>query len=251
MSSYTRHAFAAVKEANLVLEIVDARFSSLMRNRDLEKELRWRNIPVILVLNKMDLLHGRDPAIGDIKAEIPVVPISCTPKRNITRLRTLMFTLLKDGGRIAVVGYPNTGKSSVINALAGRHAAPTSKQAGFTKGRASIRLKEGVYLMDTPGIFPLDEHDLFKLMLFNAKSPNQLKDAQGLATRFLEWLPDQPIWADWVTRTYGIVPKGDGEQQLEDLAIHLHMLRKGGIPDVNAVSLRILHDWQKGVKMRD
>ncbi len=251
MSSFARHAFSAINEANLVLEVVDARFASEMRNEDLEAMLLAKKIPFILVLNKMDLVRNRNLEWGEVKGErIPIVSISCTPKKNINRLRGLIFSKLKEGGKIAVVGYPNTGKSSVINALAGRHATPTSKQAGFTRGRSLIRLKEDVYVIDTPGIFPYDEHNHFNLLLFNAKSPNQLKDVEILAMQLLEWLPLQKVWKDWVFRTYGISLSGDGEEQLGQLALHLNVRKKGGLPDVHTMSIRLIHDWQSGLKSK-
>lgn len=249
MPSFTRHAFSAMDEADIVLEVVDARFASMMRHHTLENHLRSRKIPFILVLNKVDLLQGRGIDESGLKYDGLVwIPIACAPKRNINRLRSLIFSRLEKGGKIAVVGYPNTGKSSVINALAGRKAAPTSKQAGFTKGRSMIKLKEGVYLIDTPGVIPLDEYDQFTLMLFNAKSPNQLRDVQGLAMKLLEWLPTQKTWSDWLVRTYGVQLTGDGDEQLDALAVHLNILRKGGVPDLHAVSIRLIHDWQSGLK---
>jgi ribosome biogenesis GTPase A len=251
MPSFTRHAFDAMDNANLVLEVVDARFVKEMRNFTLENHLMGRRIPFIVVLNKMDLLHGRPLDVDGLKEEnIPYVPICCTPKKNINRLRTLVFSKLDKGGSIAVVGYPNTGKSSVINALSGRHAAPTSSQAGFTKGKSSIRLKEDVYLMDTPGVIPLDEYDQFTLMLFSAKSPNQLKDTEVLAMRLLEWLPTQKVWSDWIFRTYGINPQGDGEEQLAELALHWKKVRKGGVPDLHSAGIKLIQDWQSGVSLR-
>lgn len=249
MPSYTRHAFSAMDEADLVLEVVDARFVDLMRNDAVESHLKWKKVPFIIVLNKMDLLLGKAPDFSLMKDEgVTYIPISCAPKRNINRLRTLIFSKLKEGGTIAVMGYPNTGKSSVINALTGRHAAPTSRQAGFTKGKAKVRLKENVYIWDTPGVIPLDEYDQFTLMLFNAKSANQLKDLDVLAMRLLEWMPTQPYWSDWVFRMYGVVVKGDGEEQLEQLAMHWKKIRKGNLPDLHAAAQKLIQDWQLGFK---
>ncbi len=248
MSSLFRHAFEAVKDANLVLEIVDARFASFMRNAEMENFLSRNKIPYIVVLNKMDLLHGKNPASEEFKKEeIDSIPISCAPKKNINRLRSLIFSRLKDGGKIAVIGYPNAGKSSVINALSGRHAAPTSKQAGFTRGKAFVKLKEDVYLIDTPGVIPIAEHDSFKLMLFNAKSVNQLKDVITLAMELLEWLPDHPYWKDWLVRTYGVAAKGDGDEQLETLAKHWNKIQRGGVPDVHSAAIKLIQDWQQGI----
>lgn len=248
MSSLFRHAFEAVKDADLVLEIVDARFASFMRNPEMENFLSRKKIPFIVVLNKMDLLHGRNPSSEEFKEEeILSIPISCVPKKNINRLRTLIFSRLSTGGKIAVIGYPNSGKSSVINALSGRHAAPTSKQAGFTRGKAFVKLKEDVYLIDTPGVIPIAEHDSFKLMLFNAKSVNQLKDVTGLAMELLEWLPTHNYWKDWLVRTYGLSVSGDGDEQLETLAKHWNKMQRGGVPDIHSASIKLIQDWQQGV----
>jgi len=248
MSSLFRHAFEAVKDADLVLEVVDARFAAYMRNPDMEDFLNRKKIPFIIVLNKMDLLHGKNPASDDFKREqVDSIPISCAPKKNINRLRSLLFSRLEKGGKIAVIGYPNAGKSSVINALSGRHAAPTSKQAGFTRGKSFVKLKEDVYLIDTPGVIPIDERDNFKLMIFNAKSVNQLKDVDVLAMELLEWLPDHPYWKEWIVRTYGLSLSGDGDECLEQLARAWNKMQRGGVPDTHAAAIKLIQDWQNGI----
>ncbi|MDP2667013.1 MAG: GTPase [Candidatus Diapherotrites archaeon] len=245
-----KHAFAAIKEADVVLEVVDARFADIMQNRPLEKELVRRGKIVVLILNKMDLLPKDIPRVTrTFSDDLKIVSISCTPKKNIRLLRTLLFSLLPHGGKIAVVGYPNAGKSCVINALAGRHAAPTSKQAGFTRGRSMIKLKEDTYLLDTPGVIPLAERDEFRLVLVNAKSPNQVKNPQTAAEQLLEWLPTHPHWGTWIQRQYGVDLEGaDGYECLENLAVKLNRLRKGGLPDTRAMALKLLLDWQQGAK---
>lgn len=249
MPSYTRHAFAAVDDSDLVLEVVDARFADVMRHPRLENHLRARKIPFVVVLNKMDLLHGKASPNELLKEDnILMVPVSCNPKRNISRLRSLIFSRLKEGGKIAVIGFPNAGKSSLINALSGRHAAPTSRQAGFTRGKSLIRLREDVYLIDTPGVIPLDEYDAFKLMVVNAKSVNQLKDVEMLAMELLEWLPTQDLWRDWLFRTYGVSLHGDGDSQLDALAVLWHKVKKGGLPDAHGAAFKLIQDWQLGVK---
>ncbi len=251
MPSYTYHVFSALKEADLVMEVVDARFPNIMRNEEVEQFLRARKVPIILVLNKIDLLHGKKPDLdweALKKKDISAVGVSCAPKRNILRLRGMIYSKLKDGGKIAMFGYPNAGKSSLINALSGRHAAPTSSQAGFTRGRSHIRLREGVYLMDTPGIIPLDDRDEFLLMLFNARSPNQLHDIQDLAMQLLEWLPTHAYWSDWVFRSYGVKLVGDGEEQLGALALHWRKIRKGNAPDLHSAAVKLILDWQAGWK---
>lgn len=248
MSSLFRHAFEAVKDADLVLEVVDARFAAYMRNAEMEQFLNRKKIPFIIVLNKMDLLHGKNPASDEFaREELDSIPISCAPKKNINRLRSLIFSRLKNGGKIAVIGYPNAGKSSVINALSGRHAAPTSKQAGFTRGKSFVKLKEDVYLIDTPGVIPIDERDNFKLMIFNAKSVNQLKDVDTLAMELLEWLPDHPYWKEWIVRTYGLSVRGDGDECLEQLARAWNKMQRGGVPDVHAAAIKLIQDWQNGI----
>jgi ribosome biogenesis GTPase A len=61
---------------------------------------------------------------------------------------------VKRGVQIAVIGYPNTGKSSLINFLIGRSSTPVSQQSGFTKGIQKLRLSTGIFLMDSPGVIP-------------------------------------------------------------------------------------------------
>jgi ribosome biogenesis GTPase A len=58
--SLFKHAFLAMDEANIVLEVVDARFADLMHNPDLERKLLRKGKIVILVFNKMDLVENKE-----------------------------------------------------------------------------------------------------------------------------------------------------------------------------------------------
>lgn len=245
--------FEAVKEADVVLEVVDARFPDLMDHSDVRDFVRRKKKHLILVLNKSDLVRGKKNFFAENSSiQNPIVAVSCNPKRNINLLRSLIYSKLPDGGKVAVIGYPNTGKSSLINVLSGRHAAPTSKQAGFTKGKSFIKLKDNVYLLDTPGVIPFDEKNPFLLVLVGAKSPNQLRDPQFFAEELLDWFQTKEEWKDWVLKTYAVsFPDGfDSSEKLDFLAIHLNRVKKGGLPDSRTMSIKLLLDWQIGNKTK-
>jgi len=57
-----------------------------------------------------------------------------------------------------LIGYPNTGKSSVINMITRRGVAKTAKQAGFTKGMQKIRMDDKILILDTPGVIPVSKY---------------------------------------------------------------------------------------------
>ena len=245
--SLFKHAFLAMDEASIVLEVVDARFADLMQNIDLERKLLRKGKIVILVFNKIDLVPN-PKEYEDARAEgIFTVAVSCAPKKNINKLRSLIFANLPNGGTIAVVGFPNSGKSSIINALTGRHAAPTSKQAGFTRGKSLIKLKDDVYVFDTPGVIPYDQRNEFQLLLVNAKSPNQVQDIENPAVELLGWLRKSEQWSGWLKYKYDFDLKDtNAEEALEALAQKMNRLRKGGLPDTRSMAIQLWHDWQKG-----
>ena len=93
------------------------------------------------------------------------VSISAVNKRAVDLLYDRIFALLKEkldryrakgifkSLRIMVTGIPNTGKSTIINALAGGKKTATGNKAGVTRGKQWVRIKE-LELLDTPGTMP-------------------------------------------------------------------------------------------------
>lgn len=233
----------------MVLEVVDARFADLMQNVDLERKLLRNGKIIILVFNKLDLVDNKSDYENARVPNLYTIAVSCNPKKNINHLRSLIFSKLPKGGKVAVVGFPNAGKSSLINALSGRHAAPTSKQAGFTRGKSLIKLKEDVYVFDTPGVIPYDQRNEFHLLLVNAKSPNQVQDIENPAVELLGWLRKNEHWNKWLKEQYDFeIGTLNAEEALEKLAEKMNRLKKGGLPDTRTMSIQLWHDWQKGRK---
>ena len=164
---YPGHMYKANKEfkkilpqIDVIIEILDARIPYSSEN-PMVAELRGDK-PCIKVLNKSDLA---DVALTEIwkkywdkQLAIKSLVVNRDEPQKIEGLVALCKKLIpkKRGGDIAInamiMGIPNVGKSTLINSLAGRSIAKTGNEPAVTKRQQRIDLKNGVILLDTPGV---------------------------------------------------------------------------------------------------
>src|SRR3989344_2304863 len=151
-----------IGEADIILEILDARFIEKTRNLEVEKKVKSLGKALVYIFNKSDLVDidkiKLEEDFGELK---PGLFFSSKNRKGSATLRRLIKMqvkkIKKDIVNVGIIGYPNTGKSSMINLLVGRSVSRTSSEAGFTKGIQKIKISNGVYLIDTPGIIPVSE----------------------------------------------------------------------------------------------
>ncbi|MBW2967049.1 50S ribosome-binding GTPase [Candidatus Woesearchaeota archaeon] len=228
------------KEAEVLIEVLDSRLVEESRNEEIEEKVKKSGKPLVYVINKADLVEKTK--LGRWKQKLkPCIFMSATKRMGTSFLRTEIMKRAPSGEfRVGVLGYPNTGKSSVINALKGRASAKTAPISGYTKGIQIIRVSKRMMLIDTPGVFPYKEKDEKKHALIAAKTFSDLKDPEEAATGIIQQFPIQ------VEHHYDIKHLSDPEEELEALAVKLKKLRKGGKPDTNAAARILLRDWQEG-----
>jgi hypothetical protein len=241
---FLKRVHSVIENSDLILEVIDARFPDKTRNREIEEHIKRKRKDLILVLNKSDLVskNNANKTKRKLQKEFPCVFVSSTEKKGFNKLRKLLLIKSKKKGKvIGVIGYPNTGKSSIINALSGKKVR-TSITAGFTRGEQII--KAGKFkLIDSPGIIPFSERNESELALIGAKNPSKLNDPEEAAIKLIELLkeknPQELI-------KLGAEKLNDPEEILERIALKRKKIKKKGIPDVNAVSRQLLLDFQKG-----
>ena len=155
-----------IKLIDLVIELVDARVPMSSRNPEIDQ--LGRNKSRIILLNKADLadpkwneawaefFKNRGMLVQEINSKTgagiksiqQLVQSACREKIERDRKRGILNRPV----RAMVVGIPNVGKSTFINALAGKACTKTGNKPGVTKGKQWIRLNKGLELLDTPGI---------------------------------------------------------------------------------------------------
>lgn len=247
LMSFKKRVSQVIGKSDIVLEILDVRFPELCRNAGLENKILQSGKKLVLVLNKSDLVSKNRAA--EIKksfgGEEKVIFLSSKTKAGAGLLRRTIKEI-SHGKKVVVgvIGYPNTGKSSVINALRGKHVAGTSIKAGFTKGEQYIKIDRSTILIDTPGVIPFDEWDETKLAIMCAKSAERISDVEGAVFELLSTLAATNPEA--VKRTYDIEVSSDVEETLSRIALRKNKLLREGKPDLHNTAKMILLDWQKG-----
>ena len=236
-----------IDTSDIILEILDARFPEEMRNKDIEKRIKEKGKKVIYVLNKSDLTRKRDKELD------PQVFVSCKTRKGITELRNKIkreaVKIQKQGVyhrvQVGVIGYPNTGKSSVINLLIGRASAKTGSEAGFTKGIQKLRLTGEIHLLDSPGVIPLDNYSMVneKKIAHQVKvggtSYNQVKNPEFSLNQIIKGNKKE------FEKFYKI--KFDNvEDLIEKIGKRKNFLKKKGEIDEDRTARAILKDWQDG-----
>ena len=146
-----------------------------------------------------------------------------------------------------VVGIPNVGKSTFINAFAGKACTKTGNKPGVTKGKQWIRLNRSIELLDTPGIlWPKFEDQEVGLKLAMIGSMNdEILNREELAVGILHYLLQFKKSA--VASRYDLEQEYATDQDaLTDIAIHRHCLLKGNVPDTDKAAGMLIDDFRNG-----
>ncbi|HTY44112.1 MAG TPA: GTPase [Patescibacteria group bacterium] len=245
-----------VQMSDIILEILDLRFVKETRNPEIEGMIEKQGKKIIYVFNKSDLIDREKIDREYVSKLRPGVFVSCINRKGIKDLRDrikavssqIKYPVDKFQGKVTVgvVGYPNTGKSSVINLLSGRSVARVSTEAGFTKGIQKVNLTSNVVLLDSPGIIPNREYSSSNVKLMSrhtrvgARSSNQIKDPEIAATDLIMELPGV------FEKYYDLSVDGDPEMLLEELGRKKGFLKKGNEVNTDQAARLILKDWQEG-----
>lgn len=237
-----------IKHADVVVEVLDIRDPISTRSRRLEKMVSALDKKLLLVLNKSDLVPRRVAEKWQSIYEslgYDVVYVSARARLGTRILRAAIKSVAGEKPfTVAVVGYPKTGKSSIINALRGRRGASTSPipgSPGYTRHVQLYKVEPGFYLIDTPGVIPVEGGWLESII--RGRSPEELVDpvppAIALLERALHYNPRAVLDA------YGITSR-EPLEILEELARRRGWFYKGTRePLIEEAARTVIRDYHK------
>jgi len=249
--AFTKMVQEVMGTSDIILEILDARFIDKTRNPEIEKEAKKLGKKIIFVLNKADLVDVKELKFNcDLTQLRPYVLFSTKSRIGRSRLRELIATEAHKSkfkkARIGVIGYPNTGKSSVINVLSGGRKAGVSPRAGFTKAVQNVRFKRDITIIDTPGVITGGEensilpHIVKKQAEIGVKNYDKVKNPDLILNDIMN---ENPGIFD---EHYKVNSNNDIENLLDILGKKWDFLKKGGAIDHDRTARKILKDWQDG-----
>ena len=245
---------------DLIIEIVDARIPLSSRNPDIDE--LGKNKSRVILLNKSDLSDGKyndmwmdyfkekgfhvvlvnSKSGQGVKSIQGVVQEACKEKIERDRKRGIINRPV----RAMVVGIPNVGKSTFINAFAGKACTKTGNKPGVTKGKQWIRLNKQLELLDTPGIlWPKFEDQMIGLRLALIGSMNdEVLHVDELAVELIKFLGEN--YKELFINRYQIDWNDDPYVVLENLCMKRGCIAKGEKADILKGSNLLLDEFRAG-----
>ena len=253
MANYRKMANDVIKKSDILLEVVDARFPDETRNSEVERDIAHLKKPFIIVLNKCDLVSKEtlEKTKSRLSKIAPTVFVSSKDRFGTTILRHKILETANIKGRdvlVGSIGYPNTGKSSVINAVSGRHKTSTSPISGHTKGVQIVNAGSRIKFIDTPGVIPFGENDEYIQGILAVKDATHLQDPIGVALTIIEKICTENKTA--LESFYHVtIEQQDSYNVLELIGRQSNFLKKKAEVDETRTAIKIINDWQKGLLM--
>jgi len=141
-----------------------------------------------------------------------------------------------------VIGYPNVGKSSIINSLKRSKAANVSANPGCTKTLQTIKLDHHISLIDSPGVLFAAGESQADLVLRNCVKVEQMEDPVSAVVDLVSKVPSESLM-----EVYRIAAFSSPQEFISHVAHKRGKLKAGGVPNLLAAATSILKDWTNGV----
>ena len=253
MHKATKEIARSLSSIDVIIEILDARAPHSSSNPVIDKIVKEK--PVIKLLNKSDLSDPLDTKKwqqyynkSEYQNSIAINAMTSESKNEIVNLISQLSERKEGKNTLTmVVGIPNVGKSSVINMLAGKKIAKTGNEPAITKGQQKINLRNGIMLIDTPGIlWPKIEDPESGLKLAALGSiRNTAVGYDEIAIYIIKFLMQK--YPDYLKGRYEIdLLSQDEHEIIELLAKKRGCLSKGGKIDLTKISEIIADDLRRG-----
>lgn len=246
-----------MEKVDLVIEVLDGRLPQASCNPMIEQLRVFRQRPCLKILNKSDLA---DPAATqawinfyNAQKDVHAVALSCKKPSDVAKIPGLCLALAPHRGtplkplRMMIMGIPNVGKSTLMNALLKRRVAAVGDEPAVTKVQQRLYLGNNMVLIDTPGmLWPKIAHPSDGLMLAasHAIGSNALIEEE-VAT----FLADELLlrYAPLLAARYSLKTDGiDGVSVIEGVALRRGFRLKGGDLDLEKAAHTLLQDYRTG-----
>ncbi|WP_081897725.1 ribosome biogenesis GTPase YlqF [Massilia sp. BSC265] len=257
MNAAKKEAAEQMENTDLVIEVLDARLPEASCNPLVEELRKFRQRPCLKILNKTDLA---DPAATaawkafyEAQEGVTAYPMTTKRPNEVARIPDICQSLAPHRGvptkplRIMIMGIPNVGKSTLMNALLKKRVAKVGDEPAVTKTQQKLYLGKHIVLVDTPGmLWPkiAMASDGLMLAASHAVGSNALIEeevAEFLANLLLERYPHL------LTARYGFKTEGlDGIAVIENVAQRRGFRVRGGDFDYEKASHVLLHDYRTG-----
>lgn len=249
-----------IKLIDLVIELIDARIPVASRNPEIDQ--LGQNKGRLVLLNKSDLADkkGNELWVQHFKEQgVTAVLIDSHKGIGLKEIQNAVLEACKEKierdckrgiinrpVRAMVVGIPNVGKSTFINAYAGKACTKTGNKPGVTKGKQWIRLNKNLELLDTPGVlWPKFEDKRVGLHLAMIGSINdEILAMDELAVEIINFLKKN--YPGRITERYQVTEENDAREIMTAIAFKRGCLIKGGEADWKKASQIIVEEFRSG-----
>ena len=244
---------------DIVYEVIDARMPISSRLEDVNDITK--NKKKIIILTKYDLCDKEetDKIINSYKNNSIVIPLDLL-KGDVSIVINETIKLMKEENdkrklkgmqerpaRVAIIGAPNVGKSTLINRLVGRRSVNVGNKPGVTKSLSWIRINKDVELLDTPGILwsKIKDYDRGYILASFSSIKEEVARPIDVAVYILRKLEE--LYPDLLKERYGIDSLTDTlEEEFEIIGRLRGALQRGGVADYLKVATIVIKDLQEG-----
>ncbi|CAH3046965.1 unnamed protein product, partial [Porites lobata] len=276
LKAYYKEFKKVVDASDVVLEVLDARDPMGCRCTQVEESVMSSGVnkKLVLILNKIDLVPREivDKWLKYLRNEFPTVAFKASTqaqKQNLHQSKvsaslasgdlltssacigadTLLKLLgnycrnkdIKTAITVGIVGFPNVGKSSIINSLKRCKACTVGATPGVTKSMQEVQLDKHVKLVDSPGIVMDNSNSDSAVILRNCVKIETIDDPVPAVEAILRRCNKHQVM-----EKYSVPDYTDVHEFLSHLGKRLGKLKKGGIPNVVAAGKAVLKDWNSG-----